>query len=423
MDESNLREHLRQMEALVSFVIRDSSSEGGQTRIKRKPHSAASSDDLSEAVSCKTTASSADVVPGDVTPPPTPRREDLLSSPSSVSLPAPAPEPEPEPAPSVAAAARTNGSQTNDDEVQEAEQPRTTADRTERISAQTQSELERAALHSSAMVATAEKFRRRRQSLIGLFYRGLMETYRDVRAEARRTFISECAADIGRIKQTGHGGYGGGQRPRIYSPCPVSPSSAAVANADISGAGTFRDAVDSNDTATITNNSNDNSTSSSGVNPAPEAGVKPDPTAGVGPEAVGCRERTRVTRELRSEAARVARWDKLQREVLRRSTAEVANLLEIDGLRQAPIDGGGSGGADAIQVLYARRLVPHLSPETDRNSPLSDDDRSNGGALRRKSFRRRYLPCRLCSSYFSRWLKGFCMVVSDRFGKDTTRKL
>lgn len=60
-----------------------------------------------------------------------------------------------------------------------------------------------------------------------------------------------------------------------------------------------------------------------------------------------------MTRELQNEANRVAFWDKVQREVLRRSTSEVTKLLAADSLRRTPVEGGRarfSGGAESIQV-------------------------------------------------------------------------
>ncbi|CAM9478023.1 unnamed protein product, partial [Scytosiphon promiscuus] len=264
MDQFNLRERLRQIEFLASSIICDGSSKAGQMAAVPK-------------ASHKTTTSIGNITPGKAKPPP--RAEAMLP----LSPAPPAPE-------ATVAAAQINGWQIPG-EVREDQQSRI-ADCIDRISAQTQSELEAGDLHASTMVATVENFRRRRQSFIGLLYRGWTEVYRDVRAGARRSMVSEFAADIGRIKQTGLSSSGGDG----------------------------------------SNGNQGQRTSSS--SPA-------EPTTGKGPEAAGCRERLRATREIKSEFARVARWDKLQREVLRRSTAEIINLLEIDGLRPAPIGGGG----------------------------------------------------------------------------------
>ena len=86
-----------------------------------------------------------------------------------------------------------------------------------------------------------------------------------------------------------------------------------------------------------------------------------------GPEAAKGRESRRVTGQLQNEAKRVACWDKLQREVLRRSTSEVTELLMADGLRQVPVEAGcarARGGSDSIQVNVV--LARRVSCETDR---------------------------------------------------------
>lgn len=321
------------MKNLFSFVLRDSSLEGGYKATVPNVYCTTGSETRFEAVYCKTAAVIADVMPSNATP--QPRKEDSLSLSSSPSLPALA---------AAMTSPGTNGSQTPGG-IHADQSPRK-ADSIQPISAQTQSELERVSLHASAMVATAEKFRRRRQSLIYLLYRGLTEMYRDMRAGARRAFVSECAADIGRIKQTGSSSSGddGHDGDQIRSSSDVVRPPPVVGTADISGVGTVRNISERNDNAI-------NRSSSNGVVGSATGGeIHSEPTAGIGPQAAGCREKTRAIRELKCEAARVARFDKLQREVLRRSTAEVINLLEIDSLRPAPIDGGGRGGAGPIQV-------------------------------------------------------------------------
>ncbi|CAM9286402.1 unnamed protein product, partial [Hapterophycus canaliculatus] len=341
MDQSRLREHLRQMETLLSFVFSDNGLEEGQRATFPKARSTASSEKPFEAISDETIASIAFATPGNVTLPPGRRASLSPSSPPLQTAPA-----------AAVAASETNASQTPS-EAREAEHLRATAS-FERISTQTQSELERVSLHTSAMAAMAETFHRRRQSLIGLLYGGLTEAYRDMRAGARRAFVWECAADIGRIRQIGFsssrgGGHGSGQSSTTISSSPVSPPPPDAEKCDVSGDGTVPDVNNSKDIAISTGNRSNSSSSGGVLDPAAELKVESEPTTGRSPEAAGCRERIRATRALRSEAARVARWDKLQREVLRRSTGEVVNLLEIDSLRPAPVDGGGS------VVVYAQR--------------------------------------------------------------------
>lgn len=256
------------------------------------------------------------------------------------------------------------------------------SERVKGICVQEQSELEQVELHASAAVAAAERFCRRRQSLAYLLYRGLAAVYRDVRAVARRVFVSECAADIGRIKQLassssssscslcsggGEKGSGGGSTSGITSlriameddglcsgvADSGNDNSNAVTSSDLVGLATDSEGADETSTAKATT-----ATEAAGVGAAAATAVAAA-AAATGPEAARSRESRRVTQQLQNEANRVAVWDKIQREVLRRSTSEVTRLLVADSLRGAPVEGGRSqagGGAGSIQVSFSSVL-------------------------------------------------------------------
>ncbi|CAM9347331.1 unnamed protein product, partial [Ectocarpus sp. 13 AM-2016] len=210
----------------------------------------------------------------------------------------------------------------------------------EEISSHVQLELERVALHESVMKATADKFRRRRQSLAVILWCGLTAMYRDCRARARRTFVSECAADVGRTKQlasspsSGGGSTGEGQNFPLPPPPPAGGTEDVLNEYCGSGSGTLSGCWESD------NSIDRPSGVDVAVSPPDVQDALRETTATTGgPGGAGHCERKRATRELRSEASRVVRWDKLQREVLRRSTSEVTRLLTSDGLRRH--DGGG----------------------------------------------------------------------------------
>ena len=233
--------------------------------------------------------------------------------------------------------------------------------RIERICVHAQSDLEQIACHASTAGAAAERFGRRRQSLAYLLYRGLVALFSDARAGARRMFVSECAADIGRIKQLafssssfsrgggegggGGGGGGGGQAERKREGDGIkttSPPRTGRADGFCSGivGGLALDAE------------GEKGYPKTGVTTT-EAAAETAGMAEVGPEAARGRESRRVTLELQNEAKRVAFWDKVQREVLRRSTSEVTELLTADSLRQIQVEAGRArvrGGAESIQV-------------------------------------------------------------------------
>lgn len=71
----------------------------------------------------------------------------------------------------------------------------------ERVTVQTQEGFELVDLNASVTVMKAKAFCRRWQSLAHLLYRGLETVYRHARDGGRHSFVWECAADIGRIKQ------------------------------------------------------------------------------------------------------------------------------------------------------------------------------------------------------------------------------
>lgn len=207
----------------------------------------------------------------------------------------------------------------------------------ERISAQTQLELGRVALHASVTAMMAETFNRRRQSLAYLLYRGFVAVYRHARAGARRSLLWESAADIGRIKQLASSTAGGDDS--LDTHVPVGR-----------GENISHHSIDCSDVASARNNKDRTCCISEkdgllavdgGRIDEVEFNIGIDATRATGcPEAAGSRETRRATRELRNEANRVALRDKFQREVLRRSTREVTTLLAVDDLRRAPIDGG-----------------------------------------------------------------------------------
>ncbi|CAB1105292.1 unnamed protein product [Ectocarpus sp. CCAP 1310/34] len=241
---------------------------------------------------------------------------------------------------------RQEQQQQEEDEEARVVQETAEADCTENFSSHLQLELERVALHESVMKATADKFRRRRQSLAVILWCGLTAMYRDCRARARRTFVSECAADIGRIKQlasspsSGGGSTGEGQNCPLSPPPPLPPPPPAGGTEDVLN----EYCCISSDILCSCGESDNSINRPSGVDvtdssPDVQDALRKTTATIERPGVAGQRERTRATRELRSEASRVARWDKLQREVLRRSTYEVTRLLTSDGLRRH--DGGG----------------------------------------------------------------------------------
>lgn len=341
MDEANHLESLRQAETLFSFAVGDSSSVQ-ETRKKTSPKAG---------VTTSTAAEGLDAVAHGVytTPPGTTLR---------TSAPPPgAPEgreKEEEDAP-----AGTKGQQQQEeDEEARVLQETVQVDCLDKISTHVQLEVERGALHASVMKATVDKFRRRRQSLAVVLCCGLTAMYRDCRARARRTFVSECAADIGRIKQLASssssvgGSTGEGRNFPLSPPPPLPPPPPTGVTEDVlneyCGTGSGTSSSRGKDDCSINRPSEVEVADS----PADVQNAFRKTTAmRVGPGAAGHRERTRATRELRSEASRVACWDKLQREVLRRSTCEVARLLTADGVRR---DGGG-GWSNACRQRGDRR--------------------------------------------------------------------
>lgn len=197
-----------------------------------------------------------------------------------------------------------------------------------RISAQALFEVEQVKLHASESAAVARLSSRRRQSLTYLTYRGLTALYDDTRARARRAFVSECAADVARVKHL----------------------------------------------ASVVGKTRKNGLSDGEIGGCPGAlgDVCSYAVDGevVGPDAAWDRERRRVTAEIEGEASRVACWTRLQREVFRRSTADVLRLLMADSERGPPADGsgvwslgpreagagtGGGGVADSIVAVRKRR--------------------------------------------------------------------
>ncbi|CAN0210282.1 unnamed protein product [Ectocarpus sp. 6 AP-2014] len=331
MDEANHLESLRQVETLFSFAVGDSSI-AEETRKTTSPK---------EGVTTSTAAEGLDTVaaPGAYATPPGTTLRTSARSPR-------VPDGREKEEETLAGTKEQQQQQQEENGEARVVQETAEADCIEKISSHVQLELERVALHESVMKATVGKFRRRRQSLAVILWCGLTAMYRDCRARARRTFVSECAADIGRIKQlasspsSGGGSTGEVQNFPLSPPPPVPPPPAAGGTEDVlnefcgSGSGTLRGCGESDSSITRP----------SGVDVADsppdvqDALRKTTATTG-GPGAAGHRERTRATRELRSEASRVARWDKLQRGVLRRSTNEVTRLLTPDGLRRH--DGGG----------------------------------------------------------------------------------
>lgn len=175
--------------------------------------------------------------------------------------------------------------------------------------------LKRIALHASGVVAKAEASCHRRQSLAYLVYQGLTAVYKDMRARARRAFVSECAACIGRLKKR-----------------------AASGQSNLPSGQLDRRSLDNNVVDGV-----------------------------IGPYAAWERERLRAMAEVDNEARRVARWSRLQLGVLRRSTGEVLRLLTVDSLRRTQVDGvaqwpggfrqkdvGVSGGLESIEAVQKR---------------------------------------------------------------------
>lgn len=345
MDTNNHLEHLRHVERIYAVVVRENrpkqeqeatTSEGG--KFSDEPNERATGDPT-ESTSTATTLSTS-------TAPPERRNQGGKSK-----------------------AQRRSESQQQDgvQMVQETDHDEEDTagqnlDCTERICALTQLELERVALHSSLTRVKAETFCRRRQSLAYLLYRGLVAMYRRARAGARRTFVWECAADIGRIKQllASSTSAGGGDSMDTNTPAfsgveediiphHSSRSSGVVftgKNNHSNSASTCNNtttttSIDSERDALFSAVAADGGGRTDEIDLEPEIEAATRATEEACPEAAGDRETKRATRELRNEANRVALRDKLQREVLRRSNREVIRLLAVDGLRRAPVDGGG----------------------------------------------------------------------------------
>ena len=223
--------------------------------------------------------------------------------------------------------------------------------RMEQVSTRVPSELELVELHASSTAAAVEKSCRRRKSLAYLLYRGLAAVYRDLSARARRVLVAECAADVGRIRQLASSLPGGGDGKGIAGPPPVEGEEGRCRGNSSNNNGSEGNAIiTSNDPTELAGVAADEGLGAVGtseVKTKARTRRTTTSTAVTTPEAAASsREARRAALELEREADRVARFGKVQREVLRRSTGEVIRLLAIDGTRRAPVDGGGrwSGG-------------------------------------------------------------------------------
>ena len=178
------------------------------------------------------------------------------------------------------------------------------------MSAERDAELE----HGAQYVPVAEEALRvsgRRQHLVHLIFRGLAAMYHSARGRARRTFVSECAADLGRVKGLCTSGKD------ILSEQPGGASERATIKDD-------------------------------------------DHTC---PAVRWERERCRAIAEIDKEVSTAAQWARLQRAVHRKSTGEVLRLLTIDSLRQDPVDRVGRGSDLLASIDTVRRRARRTLPE------------------------------------------------------------